>query len=401
MKRTLLLGAALCALCSSSRAQAVPPIPSVMSTTDYGPVVQNPSIIGRDGGFSVRLGKTSLWIFDDATLGTVTSQGVTAGTKQFVTNSASATPIPLNSLPPTLSVDDTNASGKLQQFIPFSPDEVIFNRAHDSSDCTAASLCGDGFAIWPQGAVADPATGTVYAAFLSFVRNAGSDPLATKQAGIAMGTVDASGFPQMERLPQGNDPQRPTVLWAGSNILFAGSMFIAGGYLYQFGETYTSGGIRPHALLVHEYLARVPLKNALNLGSWHFYAGKGTWSSNQNDAEELFESYSSNFPDIYYNEYLGEWMAVYLAQLDQQAYFRVARQPIGPWSAETFLFAAETPSGLSGSDLVYALRAHPGLSPDHGRTMVFHYAHDITAPADPALPGKNLPFEAVVFGRGG
>ena len=400
MKGTFLLGAALCAFCSSAQAQAVPPIPSVVYTTDYGPVVQNPLIIGRDGGFSVRLGNSSLWIFDDASLGTVTRQGVKAGTHQFVTNSASLTPIPLNALPPILNVDDTNASGKLQQFIPFSPDETIFNRAHDTSDCTATSLCGDNFAIWPQGAVADPATGTVYAAFLSFVRNAGSDPLGTKQAGIATGTVDASGFPQMMRLPQGDNPQRPTVLWAGSKILFGGSMFIAAGFLYQYGETYTSDGSRAHALLVHEYLARVPLPNALNLRSWHFYAGNGVWSSNQSDAQEVFESYSSNFPDVYYNQYLGEWMAVYLAQLDQNAYFRVARQPVGPWSAETFLFKGETPAGPAGDNLIYALRAHPGLSPDHGRTMLFHYAHDITAPADPAIAGKNLPFQAVVFGPG-
>jgi hypothetical protein len=161
--------------------------------------------------------------------------------------------------------------------------------------------------------------------------------------------------------------------------------------------------IRPHGLngyyyayggkgvfvTTEELLARVPIADLLNKSAWTYYAGNGAWSSNVADAVDTFDGGSAG-SSVFYNKFLGGWMAIYAGNFTNDVYFRVARAPEGPWSAQVLLF-----TGINGykGNADYAAHAHPEFSPDNGQTEYIDYVHSTGA------FGQNLPLVKVVFAR--
>lgn len=389
-----------------SYAQTAPVLPTILSTTDLKAATQRSDIFERDGGFDFHVNGTTFWVFDDSGTGTVTATGVPSSTFNFIPNSVSATTQTSGVNGVDLSLDFTSGTGRdglpaLAQFIPYSPDENTYNTQHLYYACTASSYCGSGYAIWPWGATYDPATKQVIVSFSSFLRGGGV-PSGQEEHGISLGTMGDGAFPTMTRPVQSTDPSRPTLIWSATDIPFAGSAFVENGYYYQYGETSTKDpNCNPYWCVndYHEHIARVKMVDILDRSSWTFYSTDGTWSSSQANLADVFVSQASNFASIYYNHYLKEWMAVYLKQLDNHAYFRVATKAEGPWSAEGLLFTGELPTATSGTNLDYALRADPSLSPDKGKTMFFHYSRDINVDGYTAVQGQDLPVEEVIFAK--
>ncbi len=348
-------GLVLSLFCFAAYAQSgPPPIPTVQSVTPMGLVVQDPLVQGRDGTYSALVNGKSVWLFNDTAL----TQNNASGENFFSNSMSWATNLDAsNGI--TLNGNYVDGSGAPTQFMPFLPWETLYNYEHNSNHCTA-SPCGAEFAIWPGPLVPDPARNRSLIYYGEIWRT----PQVAGWTSIGVGVaIWQNGTITRPVVAPGT--QYPTLMWTGSQVGFSSGWVVSGDTLYLYGN---QGAF----LAENTQVAKVALENVTTPSQYTYYAGNGTWSPSAADAVTVFNGGAAG-SSVFYDAYLGTYVAIYSGVLNNNLYFNVADQPWGPWSAATQFY-----TGLPGyeNNADYAALAHPEFASGNGQTEYVSYVQD-------------------------
>jgi len=331
-----------------------PPIPPVLSVTPMGIVTQDPLVQGRDGTYSAQLGSKSVWLFNDTAL----TQNNASGTNFFSNSLAWTTNLNASS-GVDLSGNYVDSLGDPTQFMPFLPWEAAYNAAHNSKSCTA-DPCGANIAIWPGPLVPDPARNRALIFFGEIWRSPTYNGWISLGEGIA---IWQNG--KITRPVVNPGTTYPTLMWTGSQVGFSSGWVVSGDTLYMFGNL---GGF----LIEDTQIARVPLQSVTTPSAWTYYAENNTWSADASDAVTVFNGGAAG-SSVFYDQYLGMYVAIYSGVFNSNLYYNVAYQPWGPWSAATQFYTG-LPAYQNNAD--YAALAHPEFSQGNGQTEYVTYVQD-------------------------
>ncbi|MBV6522609.1 MAG: hypothetical protein MNPFHGCM_02757 [Gemmatimonadaceae bacterium] len=331
-----------------------PPIPVVESAIDIGTVVQNAKILGRDGAISGRIGNKSVWTFGDTPLAV---PGVDQ--RNWVDNSLSWTTDLDASDGIKLSHDILDTTGAPAEFLPYTDFESSYNYAHDTRHCTAQP-CGAEYALWPGDIIADPKRNRALVFYFELWRIPGQSGWTNIGTGIAIGEPGRV-FTRPILRPGTPDP---TLMWDSTEVAYGNGSTVVN-------DTVVTYGCVARFLVMRCRVARVPLEDILVKSRWEYYAGRGVWNSDPAAAVSIMTGGAAG-NTIFYNAYLGLYVAVYSGVFSDDVFFRVARNAWGPWSAQTKLFTARP--GWNGTTS-YAGQAHPEFSQQNGKVVFVTYAH--------------------------
>jgi len=362
----------VCFATAADKPQAPPPVPTVISVTDLGVVQQNPVIYGRDGAISALIDGKSVWTFGD------TPMSVPGIENHFWDdNSLSWTDNLDASHGIMLDHDFLDITGAPGEFLPYLKWEQDYNYAHDKNHCTA-DPCGAEFGMWPGQPIYDPARKRALVFYFELWRVSGNPTWKNVGSGIAVLSSDGKLTRPIENLGS----KTPTLMWGADDVAYGSGSVVVKDTLYSYGCT-------PGFLVMNCQLARVLLSGALDKTQWTYYAGNNSWSANPADAVVVFQGGAAG-NTVYWNAYLGAYMAIYSGVLSNDIYCRVARTPWGPWSNQVLLF-----TGKDGwnNNVDYAGEAHTEFAEGNGQTQYITYAHT-TGPLR-----QDLPLTKVVFGK--
>lgn len=353
--------------------QNVPPIPPVLSVTPLGTVTQNPVIYGRDGAISALVDGRSIWTFGDTPMSVAGVYG-----DFWDDNSLSWTNNLDASKGISLDHDYLDGTGAPGEFLPYLDWEAKYNYEHDSHHCTVKP-CGAEFAMWPGQPIPDPARQRVLFPYYELWRMGGQG-WKTVGWGIAVGAPNG----KVTRPVENPGSQTPTLMWGPDELGYISGSLVVKGTLFSY-------GCRAHFLVQNCQLGQVPLSGALDKTLWTYYAGNGKWSADQADAITVFQGGAAG-NTVYYNAYLGMFMAIYSGIFTNDIYYRVAYAPWGPWSKQALLF-----TGMSGwnNTADYAGHAHTEFAEGNGQTQYVTYAHTT------GVLRMDIPLVKVVFGQPG
>ncbi len=319
-----------------------------------GLVTQNPLIQGRDGTYSALLNGKSFWLFDDTamTKSNATGNNFIDNTMSWATNLDASQGITFNG-------DYLDSRGVPTEFMPYLPWEAQYNAAHSSKNCTATP-CGAEFAMWPGPLVPDAARNRALIFYTEIWRVPGQSGWTTIGTGIA---IWQNG--KITRPVVNPGTQYATLSWTGSQTGFAGGWTIIGDTLYAYG---CSAGF----LVQDCAIGKVALENATVPADWTYYTSSGTWSSNPADAVTIFQGGAAG-NSVFYDQYLGMYVAIYSGVFSDDVYCRVSYTPWGPWSAQTLIFTGA--AGYQGNP-DYAALAHPEFAQGNGQTEYITYVQN-------------------------
>jgi hypothetical protein len=367
LTRLLLAGLASIAVFAQT---GPPPIPPVQSVTPMGIVTQNPLVQGRDGTYSAELEGKSVWLFDDTTLTKDNASGT-----NFFSNSMAWTANLNASNGIDLTGNYVDSLGDPTQFLPFLPWEAAYNAAHSSNSCTATP-CGANIALWSAPLVPDPARNRALIFFNEIWRSPTISGWVSLGEGIAIwqnGTIT--------RPVVNPGTTYPTLMWTGTQVGFVSGWVVSGETLYMYGNL---GGF----LIEDTQIASVPLASVTTPGAWTYYAGNNAWSPNASDAVTVFNGGAAG-SSVFYDAYLGMYVAIYSGVFNNNLYYNVAYQPWGPWSAATQFYTG-LPAYENNAD--YAALAHPEFAQGNGQTQYVTYVQDT------GFLAQQLQLLQVVFG---
>lgn len=378
MIRNLILSFAFVVLLIPINAAAtdlpVPPIPPVLSVTPLGTVAQNPVIYGRDGAISALIFGKSFWTFGDTPMSVAGQEG-----NFWDDNSLSWTDNLDASNGITLDHDYLDSTGAPAEFLPYLSWERQYNYAHDNHHCTEKP-CGAEFAMWPGQPIADPARNRALVPYYELWRVSGQQGWKTVGTGFAVASPDG----KFTRPVQNPGSKTPTLMWGPDEIGFSSGSLVVKGVLFSYGCV--ANGFAQECKL-----GRVPSSGVLDKQLWTYYAGNGAWSADQADAVTVFRGGDAG-NTVYYNAYLGMFMAIYSGVFSDNLYYRVAYAPWGPWSKQTLMFTGE--KGWN-NNADYAGHAHLEFAEGQGQTQYVTYAHTT------GLFRMDIPLVKVVFGKPG
>ena len=359
-----------------------PPLPEVRieTATDLGVVTPPRGILGRDGGYSVRYGDTSFWIYGDTLI-----RGRQGQEPGLISNSWSWT----EDLCAADGIDGMahaldDAKSPMPIF-PLTDDEQAFNRAHQPARCTQEP-CGTRWALWPGALVADPARGRLLAFYEKVL--VGSKPFDFQIAGHAVAVWSDIRNPVHRPVFREGEKDSSLMFAAGEPGFGSGALTIDE-MLFAFGCD-REGMEKPCRL------ARVPLKTVLERKTWRFYSGPNAWTA---DIEKSTTVFSGNdILSVSYNGYLRRFLAVYARPMGRSVMVRTAPAPRGPWSAPAVAFEAKPPASETG--WIYDALEHPEYAEEEGRRIFITYSRQtgpesfeqrlvavrISRPGTPRLP---------------
>ncbi len=309
-------------------------------------VAQCQSIIGRDGGYSVRAWRNDYWLFGDSVLEEPDDSGST-WREQSLSR--------LAELSPARRVmrfeEPRDAQGHPRRLLPFTPEEAAYNAQHRGEEC-AVPPCGARWALWPGAALWDPVEQRV----LVFYQLVHARPGPFNFEGLGSSLAVWSGEDVAAARPVlAAGATHPTLLFQGHDPAFGNAARIEDGVLYAF------GCVREE--LAHRcQLGRVPLERALERRAWTFWDGRG-FSGDLRDAKPVVEAAPIFF--IGRVESLGQYLALYAAPMSNRVVVRTSRALTGPWSDEQPVFDV----ALLPSETLYDALAHEELSEDGGFTQ--------------------------------
>ncbi len=316
-----------------------------------------------DCGYSARLKGKSVWLFGDTILSVPNENN-----QQVLCNSWSY----------TYDVDAgdgiagfgeaVDAVGAPTPLIPLNAEELEYNSVHGLENCVEEP-CGVRWAIWPGVIIPHPDESVAYVFYHKF--HVGTGVLNFTHVGHSIAVWE--NFDQPAQRPEFNlFEDYPTLFFSSTDTLlgdgFGSAAVNSDGFFYIFGCEFTETSNTSPCLL-----ARVPVDSILEREAWRFLDADGSWSPDHGQAVPVFNG--SNMMTVFYNEYLGRYVAVYSRPMSLDVEMRTSPAPWGPWSKEIRLFSAHMPTGEI--DWVYDALAHPEFSTDNGRTIYVTYSRQI------------------------
>jgi hypothetical protein len=360
----LLAGAILCACGGGS--DGPPPTGSLSSSLhvqaqDLGTLPTNPDITGRDEAYSASFQGYSIWVYGDTGL-----QKKDVSGRNFLSNTWSYTSN-FNGPPIAANFQERlDSVGSPTMLIQETPDEYSYDIAHYWDNCQQSTdpNCGARWGIWPSVMITDPVTG--YG--LVFYMLESIDPVGnfTEQ-----GTSVAiwKSFDQLPQRPTFNPaivPGHSDLMFSSSETGFGGAAVISNGLLYVYGCHHAEG------LDKSCQVAKVSPATVQDKTTWTYYAGDGTWSSNENAAVTVFTGL--DIMSVSWNNYLQRYVACYNALGTQNVMLRTAPAPEGPWSDELVAFTSVLNSDGSQA---YDAQAHSEFDANGGQTIYVTYTNNM------------------------
>jgi hypothetical protein len=326
--------------------------PQARSAAEVGVVGQSETIDGRDGGGSALLWGRSYWIYGDTVLTVSDEYG-----RNWHHNSYSIT----DDLDPrdgiTGFIEPPDPAGAPQHLIPPSPSEQTFNEAHwgdENGECDEQP-CGARWAVWPGEPIWDAANDRALVFYGLIYAEPGSFNFSGVGQSIAIWT-DPDGRP--ERPVIDPDAEHPDLLWHEGEPGWGVGGNIIDDHLYVFA---CDGDDGPG----HDCrLARVELAGIHERAAWRYWTGD-EWSADMDKVKVLFEG--APIMSVQFNEFLGEWLAVYSAPFSGKIVGRTAPELTGPWSKEGLLYD-------TGDDDPYDAVAHAEYEENDGQVLYVTYS---------------------------
>lgn len=280
--------------------------PDYSLTAEHIGSLQKPSTIqSRDGGGTVQVGNQILWLFGDTFYSpNVPKNTSVADVWRTATNSYTSTSEPFGR-----PIQPTDRRGNPTQVIPFTPDELAYNRRYNDPK--------NHYTIWPTGQInLDMNTALIFfQRFLTGTDNSSSTGVAILRAG--------SGVAQ----------RLPGALFTESEPSFRKAM-TKDEYVYLYATEDCSKDKCP--------VARAPITKATQRSSYDFWDGK-TWNKDVTRATPVM--YASNYGfTVMWNSFLNKYVSIMIGNLSHQAYVSYADEPQGPWSkpAKAFTLPGKT-----------------------------------------------------------
>ena len=321
-KRAALLALAV-AGCSSS--------PGAAALVDLGALSTPPAVTARDGGASVLVGGSVLWMFGD-TLMTVT------GGDGFNYRSATAAWGTAGDDPLTLQ-EPVDAAGAPYQLLPYTADEAAYNAANGPMER---------YALWPGSAIVAPDGSGAWLFYQRLLIHPGAldyQPLDVGLARLVGGSTVAA--------------RDPAPLFSAPTPAYALAARVDGGFVYRYGVTAVSGQLDSLCSVL-----RAPVSSAPDPAAWATWDGT-SWNADLSRAATVLHGPPGDL-SVSYNGHLGSFLAVSSGIFSNDVDFRTAPRPEGPWSNARKLFTALSP--VSGS--AYAGKEHPELAREGGARIV-------------------------------
>lgn len=342
----------------------------VKSSTELGPITENPRVDARDNGQSVLYRGKSYWFFDDTIL--QNPFGFLSSTAAATSDLDASDGITMKSS----SIFNEADQSEPANFVPYSAAEQAFQKKHASDDCTGSAdkYCGMQFAFWPGAAIADPARGRILVFYGKLCRGGPDDgPCASGFVGQPLGSgIVAINMRthKIERMriahrdqsltsPEGTDP---TQMFPTDQNWGAGGAVLVGRMLYGYGNCTSDNQCG---------VARVPVDLVQDRAAWRYYSGTShgipQWSRAASDSVAVMHGGAAG-ETVQYDPWTHQYINTFAAFLDNQVKFQTAPTPWGPWTQPQNLFYAKKTSGTE-----YAAFAHPEYTTNHGLTRYFTY----------------------------
>jgi hypothetical protein len=326
--------------------------PSVRSVENAGLLfTDNPAgVSGTDAGYSIPLGRQTLWLFGDVFLLDPLSPE-----KPFVggvSNCGLLVPAGSGAAPLRAYRFLTDAkTGLARQLLP------------------AAAGEGKEVRYWPFGGWYNPGDRHVYL-YYARVRTTGSGPLDFRTEGYGLAFAEAA-IPdriQFRTLPTADGSKQWWGAEPGKSVF--GAAVVAGcpgDYLYVVGVQERGGRKRGK-------LARVLKSRVRDLAAYEYYTGGETapgWSTEIARAADI--EGLSDFPtelSVSHNPYLGGYLAVHSVGLSGRVRLSFAPAPWGPYRP---IGEIGTPRRALSRGFTYAGKEHPELAQERGRVVYVTY----------------------------
>ncbi len=264
---------------------------AVESVRDLGVVGKPATVVGRDGGESALIGGKLLWTFGDTMFAPKSEDGA-----NMRTNTAALA----NPRRPLEVTEPTDAQGAPQQAVPFTDEELRYNRDSGKPD--------DRMALW-IGGIAPPDADHGLAFFT--VLHVGPGMFNYTPRGIATAVFDA-GATQARR--------NEGMLFAAEEPGFARP-------LVHEGKLYLYGGL-PGNKEGGCGVARAPLAQATDRAAYQFWNGKA-WTKDVRSTAVVFAHIPGGVT-VSYNRHLGQFLAVHSGFLENDVRGLTSPRPEGP-----------------------------------------------------------------------
>ena len=304
---------------------------SVVNAAEVGEVT-NPaaSYILRDGGSSVKLGDKLIWAFGDSLF---PKKSVDDGTSGRSNTAALADPTN-----PTVLTEPLDKNGAPSLFIPFTDEELAYNKASGKPD--------ERIAIWPSAMIAESNDSA-----LVFYSKLYVHPGFLNYEGIGIGVA---------RVKAGQTTATRVVdnLFSGKGTSFNSPMIGRDGMVYVYSCEIIQGSFDSNCKV-----AKVDKGHVVDRSYYTFWDGKG-WTKDIDKAKASTPGSTSGF-SVMYNPYLGNYISATSSAFSKNIILRSAPSPEGPWSAPELAFTAPS--------TIYAVYLHPELSEQKGKTISVSY----------------------------
>lgn len=324
--------------------------PVIVSIVDKGSIPRPVQHAGRGGGFSVLLGGRSVWTFGNTFLPHTGEDGLRWRSSTWSWTLDETSEDGLGPFEHALGSD-----GMALQLLPHTPEEAEFNLVHENREgCSSGIACGSYLTPWP-GAIVTDESGQHGVIFYSNMQIGPGDEWDFSSVSGSVATWHDPDLPAVRVEPPLFNDEEPD--WGSAAL-------VVGDDIYLYACEY-NGKEKPCLL------ARVPFNGATNRGAYRFWAGRGVWTTSWQEAIPLFSGGSSF--SVLFNEYLGRYLAFYMAGIKSEMFLRTAVSPEGPWSKPQLLGYGEK----ACTNWDYALIAHPEFSRENGRIQVLSYTRPV------------------------
>ncbi|HEV2360335.1 MAG TPA: DUF4185 domain-containing protein [Acidimicrobiales bacterium] len=315
----------------------------VTSIVDLGVQQQPSSIRERDGGQTVLVGGTDLWMYGDTIANDF--EGLRA-------NSAGLSPSsePL-SVTPASNFDNHGQYPPNNTFLPWTPYEAAYNFFSSGPAIGLYKNVDDRLANWPLSGVTDAnGTGIVFYEKVHMTTATAWTMIGTGVATVAPGATTGV--------------RAPGLLFTAPGPTYGTGSIRVGDYAYVYACGFDPGCT----------VAKVAVTEAGNRAAYTFWNGR-TWVANSSQAQAVLYTGGTQISTAW-SSYLQEFVAVYSQANTDSVMYRTAPTPEGPWGKSQVLFVGAPPAtGDTRHD--YSAVIHPELPCPTGPCLDISYFHPL------------------------